>query len=47
MDKTIRLMTVEELRAEAAFWRQRAIAAISAALGLAFLILCFGIGQLF
>lgn len=34
------------LQAEAEFWRRRAIAAIGMAAALAFLILCFGIGQI-
>lgn len=35
------------LHAEIALWRFRAIAAISAALALAFLLLCIGAGQFF
>lgn len=48
-EKTINDMSTlnNELHAQIELWRFRAIAAISAALALAFLILCFGAGQFF
>jgi hypothetical protein len=48
MGKTIELTTLtDDLHAQIALWKFRAVAALTLALGLAFLLLCFGIGQFF
>ena len=48
MEKMIELTTLtDDLRAQIALWKFRAVAALALALGFAFLLLCFGIGEFF
>jgi len=47
MNEVERFKQLREVTAERDWWRKRALGAISFAAALAFLILCFGIGQFF
>jgi hypothetical protein len=48
MEKTIDMTTLtDDLHAEIALWKFRAIAALTMALAFGFLLLCVGIGQFF